>query len=411
MPRLLRHERQAPELPLPEPGRRHVRGDGRSSPACRAARARPGHLGHGGGFPRLRQRRPARHPRHRARRRELPPLPQPGEGPLPGRDVPHADSAPWWLGGAAGATASSTSTTTAGRTSSPPTPTSTTRSTSSRPSPTGCPTASSATAATGRSPTRRPTSGLAAGPARAHRGAAFADLDDDGRLDAVVTALEGPTELWRNRSEGAGHWLRLRLVGTKSNRDGIGAVVRIAAASDSRWRDQWSHATTAVGYASSTQAPLHFGTGAATDDRPRGDPLAERGPPGPRERRRRPDAHRERDALSKDLVTPRSSIRAATRSAGLRIPRTRPIEVPRNDKFVCFTGSLEMTESKRAGAPFGAPARSSLSRPRRAGVNDQRRLELQAQAELDRVRPGAVSPVAFAAAVGVRDELQEVVAV
>ena len=72
-------------------------------------------------------------------------------------------------------------------------------------------------------------SGLAAGPARPHRGAGFADLDDDGRVDVVVTALEAPTELWRNRSEGAGHWLRLRLVGTKSNRDGIGAVVRIAA--------------------------------------------------------------------------------------------------------------------------------------------------------------------------------------
>jgi hypothetical protein len=105
-------------------------------------------------------------------------------------------------------------------------------------------------------------SGLAAGPARPHRGAGFADLDDDGRVDVVVTALEAPTELWRNRSEGSGHWLGLRLVGTKSNRDGIGAVVRIAITSDPRWRDQWNHVTTAVGYASSTRAPLHFGTGA-----------------------------------------------------------------------------------------------------------------------------------------------------
>ena len=61
----------------------------------------------------------------------------------------------------------------------------------------------------------------------------------------------------------AGHWLRLRLIGTKSNRDGIGAVVTITAGSDPRWRRQFNHMTTAVGYASSTCAPVHFGTGTA----------------------------------------------------------------------------------------------------------------------------------------------------
>jgi hypothetical protein len=105
--------------------------------------------------------------------------------------------------------------------------------------------------------------GLAGAPARAHRGAAFGDLDGDGRVDVVVTALGEPAELWANRAEGAGHWLAVRLVGTRSNRDGIGAVVSIESTRDPRWKKQWNHATTAVGYASSSAGPVHFGTGSA----------------------------------------------------------------------------------------------------------------------------------------------------
>jgi hypothetical protein len=105
--------------------------------------------------------------------------------------------------------------------------------------------------------------GLDGGPPQAHRGAAFADLDGDGRVDAVVTALSAPAELWWNRSPAAGHWLDVRLVGTRSNRDGIGAVVKLTATGDPRWRVQYNAMTTAVGYASSACVPVHFGTGAA----------------------------------------------------------------------------------------------------------------------------------------------------
>jgi hypothetical protein len=106
-------------------------------------------------------------------------------------------------------------------------------------------------------------SGLGAGPARAHRGAAFGDLDQDGRVDVVVTALGAPAELWHNETTEPGHWLDVRLVGTKSNRDGIGAVVKIASKADPRWREQYNTMTTTVGYASSSGGPVHFGTGAA----------------------------------------------------------------------------------------------------------------------------------------------------
>jgi hypothetical protein len=106
-------------------------------------------------------------------------------------------------------------------------------------------------------------SGLGAAPRLAHRGAAFGDLDGDGRVDVVVSALGAPAELWRNESAG-GHWLELRLVGSKSNRDGIGAVVKLEQASGTRWQKQWNHATTAYGYASASAGPLHFGLGPAT---------------------------------------------------------------------------------------------------------------------------------------------------
>ncbi|TAM84331.1 MAG: CRTAC1 family protein [Acidobacteria bacterium] len=99
--------------------------------------------------------------------------------------------------------------------------------------------------------------GLAAAPPKRHRGCAFGDFDGDGRIDVAVTALLQPAEIWINRSEGARHWLAIALEGAKSNRDGIGAVIKIVTQSGT----QWNHMTTSVGYASSSHGPVHFGLG------------------------------------------------------------------------------------------------------------------------------------------------------
>src|SRR5215475_5270979 len=60
-----------------------------------------------------------------------------------------------------------------------------------------------------------------------HRGVAFGDIDNDGRIDAVVTVLNGPVQLFHNISVTGNHWILLKLVGTKSNRMALGAKIRI----------------------------------------------------------------------------------------------------------------------------------------------------------------------------------------
>jgi hypothetical protein len=97
--------------------------------------------------------------------------------------------------------------------------------------------------------------------AEAHRGAAFGDLDNDGRVDAVVTVLGGKARVFRNVSSSPAHWIAFDLRGKRSNRQGIGAMVKVTAEDGST---QWNTATTSVGYACSSDVRVHFGLGASS---------------------------------------------------------------------------------------------------------------------------------------------------
>lgn len=94
-----------------------------------------------------------------------------------------------------------------------------------------------------------------------YRGIAFADFDNDGRVDAVVSNANGPVRLFHNITPNAGHWLALKLTGSKSNRDGIGAKVAVTLSNGSKL---YNHCTTSVGYASSSEALVRFGLGGQT---------------------------------------------------------------------------------------------------------------------------------------------------
>lgn len=92
------------------------------------------------------------------------------------------------------------------------------------------------------------------------RGLAAGDLDNDGRVDAVVATNGGPVHILHNESTNGNHWLSLSLVGHKSNRDAIGAVVKVVTAAGA----QYATVSTASSYLSASDKRLHFGLGTHT---------------------------------------------------------------------------------------------------------------------------------------------------
>jgi hypothetical protein len=91
---------------------------------------------------------------------------------------------------------------------------------------------------------------------RAARGVAFGDLNNDGFVDVVVNSNDQRALVLQNRGGNGNHWLLVNTIGKKSNRDGIGAVIRLVAASG---REQHAIVSTAGSYLSANDKRVHFG--------------------------------------------------------------------------------------------------------------------------------------------------------
>src|SRR3989475_582812 len=95
----------------------------------------------------------------------------------------------------------------------------------------------------------------------AHRGCAFGDLNNDGKIDVVVSAIGDHAELLCNTTTNNNHWILLQTIGVKSNRDGIGTRIKVTGESG---LVQYNHVTTAGSFASSSDKRVHFGLGRDT---------------------------------------------------------------------------------------------------------------------------------------------------
>jgi enediyne biosynthesis protein E4 len=90
------------------------------------------------------------------------------------------------------------------------------------------------------------------------RGSAYADFDHDGDLDILITTNHGPAYLFRNEGGNRNNWLSVRTVGSRSNRDGIGAVIRVTTASGQK---KWTWVKSGSSYCSQSDLAVTFGLG------------------------------------------------------------------------------------------------------------------------------------------------------
>jgi hypothetical protein len=103
------------------------------------------------------------------------------------------------------------------------------------------------------------TAGPAIGEAHSSRGVAFGDFDNDGDVDILIMNMNEPPSLLRNDVTGGGHWLKVKLLGVKSNRSAIGARVIVTYGG----RKQVQAVTAQSSYLSVNDPRLHFGLGGA----------------------------------------------------------------------------------------------------------------------------------------------------
>jgi hypothetical protein len=93
-----------------------------------------------------------------------------------------------------------------------------------------------------------------------HRGLATADFDRDGRVDLVLTRLNQPAQILWNRTGQPGNWIAFELEGASSNRDAVGARVKLETPAGR----QWNRVPASSGYGCSSSRVLHFGLGTET---------------------------------------------------------------------------------------------------------------------------------------------------
>ncbi len=132
------------------------------------------------------------------------------------------------------------------------------------------------------------------------RGAAYGDFDRDGDLDVLVATNNGPAYLYRNDGGNRNHWLQVQLEGTKSNRDGIGAVVRVTSAGGTQ--SQTVHSGSS--YCSASDLALTFGLGSDTQAQRHRNPVAQRRAAETQQREGRPAAEDSGAVMSRTNLQP-----------------------------------------------------------------------------------------------------------